>query len=156
MDSIIQNRLIESTIRGNVLNPGATFQYPTFKKIATFQFNESATIIALVLSASLSNFDTQTMGVAVSRVDNAFLNISNNTNNQVGVSDVFITQLTDTNCQIGSLSPISRTTALTFSPRTAVLNCGAGSTLSIYGTSGPNASSLIVANLSIFYTSTAI
>lgn len=147
----ILNRIIEARSAGNTFNPALAFTYPTMKKMATYQFDQPASVIALVLSSSLLNFDTQEMAVAVARGNNDFLNITNNTNNQVAASDVYMTQISHQNSAAGSLSPVSRTTAVSFSPRVAVIDFSAGSTISIYGASGNNASSLIATTLSIYF-----
>ena len=149
--SPILNRTIEARTAGNTFNPALSFNYPTMKRVATYQFDRPSSVIALVLSSSLLNFDSQEMVVAVAKGENQFLNIANNANNQVAVSDVFMTQISHQNSAPGSLSPVSRTTALSFSPRVAVIDCSAGSIISIYAVSGNNASSLIATTLSIYF-----
>ena len=147
----ILNRIIEARTAGNIFNPALTFTYPTMKRVATYQFDQPSHVVALVLSSSLLNFDTQEMAVAVARGNNDFLNISNSDNNQVAASDVFMTQISHQNSAAGSLSPVSRTTAVSFSPRVAVIDYAAGGMISIYAASGNNASSLIATNLSIYF-----
>ena len=84
-------------------------------------------------------------------LNNDFLNISNSDNNQVAASDVFMTQISHQNSAAGSLSPVSRTTAVSFPPRVAVIDYAAGGMISIYASSGNNASSLIATTLSIYF-----
>lgn len=147
----ILNRIIEARTAGNTFNPALAFTYPTMKRVATYQFDQPSHVVALVLSSSLLNFDTQEMAVAVARGNNEFLNIANNNDNQVAASDVFMTQISHQNSAAGSLSPVSRTTAISFSPRVAVIDYAAGGVISIYAASGSNASSLIATTLSIFF-----
>ena len=147
----ILNRIIEARTTGNIFNPALTFNYPTMKRVATYQFDQPSHVVAMVLSSSLLNFDTQEMAVAVARGNNDFLNISNSDNNQVAASDVFMTQISHQNSAAGSLSPVSRTTAVSFSPRVAVIDYAAGGMISIYAASGNNASSLIATTLSIYF-----
>lgn len=151
MSESILNRIIEARTNGNTFNPTLSFNYPTMKRVATYQFDRDAFMVALILSSSLLNFDTQEMVVAVARGNNDFLNITNNANNQVAAADVYMTQISHQNSAAGSLSPVSRTTAVSFSPRTAVIDCSAGSTISIYAVSGSNASSLIATTLSMYF-----
>ena len=150
----ILNRIIEARTAGNTFNPALAFTYPTMKRVATYQFERPSAVIALVLSSSLLNFDTQEMVVAVARGNADFINITNNADNQVATSDVFMTQITHQNSAVGSLSPVSRTTAVSFSPKVAVIDYAAGGTISIYAVSGSNASSLIATTLSIYFLST--
>ena len=147
----ILNRIIEARTTGNTFNPVLAFTYPTMKRVATYQFDQPSHVVALVLSSSLLNFDTQEMAVAVARGNNDFLNIANSDNNQVAASDVFMTQISHQNSAAGSLSPVSRTTAVSFSPRVAVIDYAAGGMISIYASSGNNASSLIATTLSIYF-----
>lgn len=147
----ITNRIVEARTAGNTFNPALTFTYPIFRRVASFQFNQPSHVVALVLSSSLLNFDTQEMAVAVARGDSDFLSIANNSNNQIASSDVFMTQISHQNSAAGSLSPVSRTTAVSFSPSTAVIDYAAGGLISIYATSGANANSLIAATLSIYF-----
>lgn len=147
----ILNRTIEARTAGNTFNPALTFTYPTLKRIASYQFDQPSHVIALVLSSSLLNFDTQEMAVAVARGNNEFLNMTNSGNDQIAASDIFMTQITHQNSAPGSLSPVSRTTAISFSPRVAVIDYAAGGFISIYAASGNNASSLIATTLSIYF-----
>ena len=147
----ILNRTIEARTAGNTFNPALTFTYPTLKRIASYQFDQPSHVIALVLSSSMLNFDTQEMAVAVARGNNEFLNMTNSGNDQIAASDIFMTQITHQNSAAGSLSPVSRTTAVAFSPRVAVIDYAAGGTISIYAVSGSNASSLIATTLSIYF-----
>jgi len=147
----VLNRIIEARTAGNTFNPALAFTYPTMKRVSTYQFQRPSSVIALVLSSSLLNFDTQEMVVAVARGNTDFINITNNADNQVAASDVFITQITHQNSVAGTLSPVSRTTAIAFSPKVAVIDYAAGGTISIYAASGSNANSLISATLSIYF-----
>jgi len=147
----ILNRTIEARTAGSTFNPLLTFIYPTLKRVASYQFDRPSHVIALVLSSSMLNFDTQEMAVAVARGNNEFLNISNSGNDQVAASDIFMTQITHQNSAPGSLSPVSRTTAISFSPRVAVIDYAAGGFISVYAASGKDASSLIATTLSIYF-----
>lgn len=147
----ILNRTIEARTAGNTFNPLLSFTYPTLRRVATYQFDQPSSVIALVLSSSLLNFDTQEMVVAAARGNNDFISIANNDNNQVAASDIFLTQLTHQNSAVGALSPVSRTTAISFSPKVAVIDYAAGGSISIYAVSGSNASSLIASTLSIYF-----
>lgn len=147
----ILNRTIEARTAGNTFNPLLTFTYPTLRRIATYQFEQPAHVVAMVLSSSMLNFDTQEMAVAVARGNNEFLNMANSGNDQIAASDIFMTQITHKNSAAGSLSPVSRTTAVSFSPRVAVIDYAAGGFLSIYAASGSSIDSLIAATLSIYF-----
>lgn len=147
----ILNRTIEARTAGNTFNPLLAFTYPTLRRIASYQFDQPSHVVALVLSSSMLNFDTQQMAVAVARGDSDFINMENSGNNQIAASDIFMTQITHQNSAAGSLSPVSRTTAISFSPKVAVIDYAAGGVISIYAASGSSVNSLIAATLSIYF-----
>jgi len=141
---LIETRVLTLDVDGNT----CTADFPTIKRLLSYQFTQSYYLVAVTISCSIVNTDTAVAGLFFGRDLGEQVNIAQESDTQTA-SDIYISQLTHQNSTVSTIAPLSRTNTIAFSGDQQFIRVQAGSRLALYGCGINNSNNLYSAVINL-------
>ena len=144
MPKLIETRVLTLDVDGNT----CFADFPTIKRLLSYQFTQSYYLVAVTISCSIVNTDTAVAGLFFGRDLGPVVNIEQQSDTQTA-SDIYISQLTHQNSTVATIAPLSRTNTIAFSGDQQFIQIQAGSQLALYGCGTNNSNNLYSAVINL-------
>jgi len=141
---LIETRVLTLDVDGNT----CFADFPTIKRLLSYQFTQSYYLVAVTISCSIVNTDTAVAGLFFGRDLGPIVNIEQQSDTQTA-SDIYISQLTHQNSTVATIAPLSRTNTIAFSGDQQFIQIQAGSRLALYGCGTNNSNNLYSAVINL-------